>query len=205
MRRLAGLFDCYWNGECQFEPTSAFSHCVFCYGGFLPSYVSSISPVATCSIYLLKRRLGRARGLRVIFTFLAGECANIPGSAPEHEAHILCMRIVEIKQLKVNVLVVSLIDALGIIRLRACMFFMVTALSFIHLIVRLNPSTGHSTTNTLTDQSALSYSVNLHFMMEWVMSFTSRFLLSRVFVFLRPRTDALTFHSSPLNELMNHD
>lgn len=54
----------------------------------------------------------------------------------------------EIKQLKVNVLVVSLMDALGIISLRACMFFMVTALSFIHLIVRLNPSTGHSTKQT---------------------------------------------------------
>lgn len=66
----------------------------------------------------------------MIFTFLAGECAKprpIPGSSPELEAHIytvniniLCTQIVEIKQLKVNVLVVSLMDALGHIRLRAC-------------------------------------------------------------------------------------
>lgn len=54
---------------------------------------------------------------------------NIPGSAPELEAHTLCTRIVEIKQLNVNVLVVSLMDALGSISLRACVFFMVTALS----------------------------------------------------------------------------
>lgn len=118
--------------------------------------------------------------------------------------HILYTRIVEIKQLEVNVLVVSLMHALGHISLMlACFFFFLkgrsvpVASAFIHLIVRLNPSIRRSAKQTRWRAGLYALiCCQTVFVMEWVMSFTLRFL-KYFCVSEAERTDALTFHSSP--------
>lgn len=78
--------------------------------------------------------------------------------------------------------------------------------AFVHLILGTLQWT-FTQTDVLTDWSALSCAFRRLFVTECLMSFTSGFHESRVFMLLKPeqsRTDAVTFHSSPSSELMNH-